>query len=230
MMETIIQISDLKKDYPGNPPVHALRGINLKIDPSAFVIITGPSGSGKSTLLNIIGTLDKPSHGRVVIAGADVNDMKGNALAEFRREKFGFIFQTFNLLPTLTALENVVLPLLPYKRKIGFQVEQRAKELLTRVGLKDRMGHLPGELSGGEQQRVAIARSLINSPSIILADEPTGNLDSENGDEVIQSLRNLNRQERMTVLLVTHNTSIIKADDQLIALKDGCEKGMPPLE
>ncbi len=220
-MKPILQISNLKKDYPGNPPVHALQGIDLEVAASSFVVITGPSGSGKSTLLNIIGTLDQPTSGEVVVENEDVSRLKGNALAEFRRRKFGFIFQTFNLLPTLTALENVILPMLPYKREAGYQVDQRAQDLLLGVGLKDRMDHLPGQLSGGEQQRVAIARALINSPSIILADEPTGNLDSENGNEVIRLLRNLNRQEKMTVLFVTHNAAVRQTGDQSILLKDG---------
>lgn len=220
-MQPILQILNLKKDYPGNPPVHALRGINLDVAASSFVVITGPSGSGKSTLLNVIGTLDQPTSGQVIVENEDVSRLRGNALAEFRRKGFGFIFQTFNLLPTLTALGNVILPLLPYKRRAGFQVDQRAEDLLVQVGLKDRMDHLPGQLSGGEQQRVAIARALINSPSIILADEPTGNLDSENGREIIQLLRNLNQQEKMTVLFVTHNAAVWQDGDQTVRLRDG---------
>lgn len=220
-MELILKISDLVKEYPGNPPIKALRGISLNVSPSSFVIITGPSGSGKSTLLNIIGTLERPSGGEVLVADTDISILKSRELAEFRRSRFGFIFQTFNLLNALTALENVILPVLPYKRFAGYDVDERARDLLVQVGLSDRMEHLPGQLSGGEQQRVAIARALINHPSIILADEPTGNLDTQNGGEIIDLLRKLNRNDKITVLLVTHNPSVRQAGDRTVSLRDG---------
>ncbi len=223
-MELILKISDLMKDYPGNPPVKALRGVSINVVPSSFVVVTGPSGSGKSTLLNIIGTLENPSSGEVLVADTDVTTLGGRELAEFRRARFGFIFQTFNLLPALTALENVILPMLPYRRLARYDVQERARELLVQVGLADRLHHLPGQLSGGEQQRVAIARALINHPSIILADEPTGNLDTQSGSDVIALLRKLNRDEKITILFVTHNPSVRQEGDQTVSLRDGLIK------
>jgi len=184
-------------------------------------VIRGPSGSGKSTLLNIIGTLDCPTSGKVILDKVDVSTLKGNALADFRREKIGFIFQLFHLVPTLTVLENVILPLLPFRRKLPFRLTNRAKELLENVGLENRVNHLPGQLSVGEQQRTAIVRALINRPCLILADEPTGNLDSQSGKEVLRLLRELNRQEGITFILATHDRLIASQADRAVFIKDG---------
>lgn len=187
-----------------------------------FLAITGPSGSGKSTLLNLIGTLDKPSEGKVTVCGVDIKTLSGNDLADFRRQYIGFIFQLFHLLPTLTALENVMLPLLPYRQELEVDLARHAEGLLETVGLVDRLQHLPGQLSGGEQQRVAIARALVNRPKLILADEPTGNLDSKSSKKILHLLRHLNQSLGLTVILVTHDSKLAKeySDDRL-HLKDG---------
>src|SRR5881409_3236629 len=184
--------------------VNALRGVNLTLYQAEFVVITGPSGSGKTTLLNIIGTLDKPSSGKVLIDGDDISGMKDGQLTKLRRHKIGFIFQFHNLIPVLTALENVELPLLTAGVKTG-SAGERARLLLGRVGLSERLDHLPDELSGGEQQRVAIARALANEPMLVLADEPTGELDTRTGAEVVKVLYELAKQDGTTVLVVTHD-------------------------
>lgn len=217
----MIRTQNLTKIYTDGAPVRALDGVNLEIAAGEFVAITGPSGSGKSTLLNLIGTLDRPTSGRVVVDGVDVSTLRGDALADFRRERIGFVFQMFHLVPTLTALENVMLPLVPYRRGLKFRLEGRAKELLEVIGLGDRLHHLPGQLSGGEQQRVAIARALINTPKVILADEPTGNLDSKAGAEIVALLRTLNRERGITVLVATHNATVAEQADRTIRLRDG---------
>jgi len=217
----MIVTENLTKIYTDGAPVRALDEVTLEIGAGEFVAITGPSGSGKSTLLNLIGTLDRPTSGRVVVDGVDVGTLRGNALADFRREHIGFVFQMFHLVPTLTALENVMLPLIPYRRGLKFRLEERAQELLEAVGLGDRLHHLPGQLSGGEQQRVAIARALINTPKVILADEPTGNLDSRAGTEIVALLRQLNRERGVTVLVATHNEAVAQAADRTIRLRDG---------
>lgn len=217
----MITTKNLTKIYTHGAPVHALDEVTLEIAAGEFVALTGPSGSGKSTLLNLIGTLDRPTSGQVVVDGVDVGILRGDALADFRRERIGFVFQMFHLVPTLTALENVMLPLLPYRRGLKFRLEERARELLEAVGLGDRLHHLPGQLSGGEQQRVAIARALINTPKVILADEPTGNLDSQAGAEIVALLRQLNREQGMTVLVATHNQAVAQAADRTIRLRDG---------
>lgn len=217
----MITTKNLTKIYTHGAPVRALDEVTLEIAAGEFVALTGPSGSGKSTLLNLIGTLDRPTSGQVVVDGVDVGILRGDALADFRRERIGFVFQMFHLVPTLTALENVMLPLLPYRRGLKFRLEERARELLEAVGLGDRLHHLPGQLSGGEQQRVAIARALINTPKVILADEPTGNLDSQAGAEIVALLRQLNREQGMTVLVATHNQAVAQAADRTIRLRDG---------
>jgi ABC-type lipoprotein export system ATPase subunit len=217
----IIQTEALTKEYGDGTSVRALDDISISIASGEFVAIRGPSGSGKSTLLNLIGTLDNPTSGRVVVDGVDVGTLKGDALADFRRAKIGFVFQLFNLVPTLNALENIMLPLLPYQRGLGFKLEARARELLTRMGLEERLHHLPGQLSGGEQQRVAIARALINSPSLILADEPTGNLDTKIGEEIVRLLRQLNQEQGLTLVLVTHDATVASQADRIIHLQDG---------
>lgn len=212
---------NLTKIYTDGAPVRALDAVTIEVAAGEFVAITGPSGSGKSTLLNLIGTLDRPTSGRVVVDGVDVSTLRGNALADFRRERIGFVFQMFHLVPTLTALENVMLPLVPYRRGLKFRLQERARELLETVGLGDRLHHLPGQLSGGEQQRVAIARALINTPKVILADEPTGNLDSRAGAEIVALLRQLNRERGVTVLVATHNDAVAQAADRILRLRDG---------
>ncbi|MGB9777173.1 MAG: ABC transporter ATP-binding protein [Anaerolineae bacterium] len=217
----MIATENLTKIYTDGAPVRALEDVTLEIAAGEFVAVTGPSGSGKSTLLNLIGTLDRPTSGRVVVDGVDVGTLRGNALADFRRERIGFVFQMFHLVPTLTALENVMLPLVPYRRGLKFRLEARARELLEAVGLGDRLHHLPGQLSGGEQQRVAIARALVNTPKVILADEPTGNLDSQAGAEIVALLRQLNRERGVTVLVATHNEAVAQAADRILRLRDG---------
>jgi len=217
----MIVTENLTKIYTVSAPVRALDGVTLEIAAGEFVAVTGPSGSGKSTLLNLIGTLDRPTSGRIVVDGVDVGALRGNALADFRRERIGFVFQMFHLVPTLTALESVMLPLLPYRRGLRFRLEERARELLEIMGLGDRLHHLPGQLSGGEQQRVAIARALINNPKVLLADEPTGNLDSKVGMEIISLLRQLNRERGITVIVATHNPAVAREADRIIQLQDG---------
>jgi putative ABC transport system ATP-binding protein len=219
--EILVQTKNLLKIYGEGSSVRALDDISLFIAFGEFLAIEGPSGSGKSTLLNIIGTLDNPTGGCVVIDGVDIATLKGDALADFRRETIGFVFQLFNLVPTLNALENVTLPLLPYRRSLKFNLEGRGRELLSSMGLEDRLGHLPGQLAGGEQQRVAIARALINSPRLILADEPTGNLDMKTGQDIIDILHGLNREEGLTLIVVTHDSAIALQADRIIHLKDG---------
>lgn len=217
----MVRTEDLTKTYNDGVSVQALDRVTLEIAAGEFVAITGPSGSGKSTLLNLIGTLDRPTSGRVMVDGVDLSTLRGDALADFRRERIGFVFQMFHLVPTLTALENVMLPLLPYRRGLKFRLEERAKELLEAMGLGERLHHLPGQLSGGEQQRVAIARALINTPKIILADEPTGNLDSRAGAEIVALLRQLNQERGITVLVATHNEAVAAQADRILRLRDG---------
>lgn len=216
----LIETINLTKIYGDSTKVCALEGINLQVMRSEFVAITGPSGSGKSTLLNLLGTLDSPTSGQVLIGGVDVSKLRDNTLADFRRAHIGFIFQLFNLVSSLTARDNVMLPLLPYHRQFP-DLQTRAEQLLGLVGLDNRMKHLPSQLSGGEQQRVAIARALINEPDLILADEPTGNLDSQAGAEIVALLRQMNRERGVTVVLATHDQTIASQADQLIRLTDG---------
>ncbi|MDD5369577.1 MAG: ABC transporter ATP-binding protein [Anaerolineaceae bacterium] len=221
MSHPIIETFGLWKVYGANPGTQALKEINLSIQEKEMVAITGSSGSGKTTLLNLMGTLDKPTIGYVCINEIDIRSLKGDTLADFRREKIGFIFQLFQLIPTLTAFENVMLPLVPYQRRLNFKLKDRARELLASVGLEHRMQHLPGQLSGGEQQRVAIARALVNSPGIILADEPTGNLDSRAGEEIMALLEQLVREKGLTLVLVTHNVALTTRAARVIHLQDG---------
>lgn len=216
----LIETVSLTKIYGDSTKVYALEGINLQVMCNEFIALTGPSGSGKSTLLNLLGTLDNPTSGQVLINGIDVSKLHDNALADFRRAHIGFIFQLFNLVPSLTAKDNVILPLLPY-RSHSSDLQARAEQLLGLVGLESRMKHLPSQLSGGEQQRVAIARALINEPDLILADEPTGNLDSKVGAEILALLRQLNRERNVTVVMATHDQAIANQADQIIRLTDG---------
>jgi len=216
-MNTMINLEDITKIYRmGKVEVPALRGITLNIKEGEMVALVGVSGSGKSTLMNIIGFLDKPTLGRYTLDGVDVSRLNDNKLAELRNRKIGFVFQTFNLLPRTSALSNVELPLL-YS---GGQKRKRAVEALERVGLAARANHKPTELSGGEQQRVAIARALVNDPAVILADEPTGNLDSTATKEIISIFLQLNR-EGITVVLVTHEPDIAEQAQRIIRLLDG---------
>jgi putative ABC transport system ATP-binding protein len=204
----------------GETAVAALRGIDLEVARGQFVALVGPSGSGKSTFLNLVGGLDRPTAGELWVDGVELSASKERALTEHRRRRVGFVFQGFNLLPRLTALENVAVPLLfvgvPERERLD-----RASELLDQVGLGDRLDHRPSQLSGGEQQRVAIARALIARPAIILADEPTGNLDSTTGGEIMALLGHLNREQGVTLLLVTHNSEAASFADRVIRLRDG---------
>lgn len=219
--QSIVVTEGLSKRYDGDAPVQAVNDVSLTVSQGEFVAIQGPSGSGKSTLLNLIGTLDQPTAGRVVVDGVDVSTLQGDELADFRRQTIGFVFQLFNLVPALNAQENVMLPLIPYRRGLKVGLEARSRELLTAMGLEHRLRHLPGQLSGGEQQRVAIARALINQPKLILADEPTGNLDSKAGEEVVQLLQRLNHNSGITILLVTHDSTVSACADRVIRFQDG---------
>ena len=221
MKETLVEAQGLRKVYQNGVPVEALRGVDLTIEKGAFVAVQGPSGSGKSTLLHLVGTLDRPTEGELRIAGQDVLALKGNALTDFRRKHIGFVFQMFYLIPEMTALENVMLPLKPYRRKLAFDLEARARELLEQVGLGHRMHHYPNQLSGGEQQRVAIARALVNRPTLLLADEPTGNLDAKTGEQIMHLLEILRQEYGLTILLVTHNDAIARYADRVLYLRDG---------
>jgi putative ABC transport system ATP-binding protein len=217
----VVELENLEKSYRlGKVTVDALRGVTLKLQQGEFMVIMGPSGSGKTTLLNIIGTLDKPSSGRALVDGEDITRMNDGQLTKLRRHKIGFVFQFHNLIPVLNALENVELPLMTsgVKRKLS---RDRALELLRRVGLQDRTGHLPDELSGGEQQRVAIARALANHPRLVLADEPTGDLDTQTGSEVVQLLHSMAKQENSSVVVVTHDPVVAERADRLIEMRDG---------
>jgi putative ABC transport system ATP-binding protein len=218
--DPIIRTIDLKKDYVlGAETVHALRGVNVEVDRNEFIAIMGPSGSGKSTFMNLIGCLDTPSHGEYWLNGQPVSGKSDDELARIRNREIGFVFQTFNLLPRATALHNVELPLV-YAGVKSKERKERAAEILRKVGLGDRMSHRPAELSGGQRQRVAIARALINSPAILLADEPTGNLDSQTGAEIMALLEELFATGQ-TIVLVTHEHDIAEHARRIVTLRDG---------
>lgn len=218
-MKPILELKNVSKIYQkGEIPVHALTDVSLKIKKGDSIAIMGPSGSGKSTLLHMIGVLDSPTHGKVYVNGRDVSKIDDNQKAKIRRKTIGFIFQFFNLIPNFTAVKNVELPMIfsnhPNK-------EKRAQNLLKIVGLGKRTHHFPSQLSGGETQRVAIARAMANNPDIIMADEPTGNLDSKSGDEVMKILRKLNKEKGVTLVMVTHDRDVAKYCKKIIYLRDG---------
>ncbi|MDR0767063.1 MAG: ABC transporter ATP-binding protein [Methanosarcinales archaeon] len=218
--QIVVEVRDVYKSYfMGTEEVPILKGVNFEIRKGEFVAIVGPSGSGKSTLMNLLGCLDRPTSGLISVNGHDVNQLSDNELAHLRGMEIGFIFQQFNLIPRLTAYENVMLPSYASKKE-GIDYSAKAKELLKMVGLGERMKHKPTELSGGQIQRVAVARALINDPSILLADEPTGNLDSKTGEEVIDYFRKLN-QSGSTIIMITHNNELAAQTDRVIKIFDG---------
>jgi len=220
MMENLMELKDVWKIYRmGEFDVPALAGINLTVKAREFVAITGPSGCGKSTMLNMIGCLDMPTHGKVLLEGKDISQFKSNELARVRGKKIGFIFQTFNLYPTLTALENIRLPMRIHEIPEN-EVEETSKKLLEMVGLSERGKHFPSQLSGGQQQRVAVARALSTGPSILLADEPTGNLDTKSGGEVMDVFKKLNR-EGLTIVMITHDQRIAGYAGRVVKMLDG---------
>jgi len=222
MKQNIIEMKDIiKKFYIGTPnELTILKGMSLHVAEGEFVSIVGASGSGKSTLMNIIGALDHPTQGEYILGGENMNDMKGNTLSDTRNRKIGFVFQTFNLIPRTSALKNVELPML-YGGMSSRERTRRAKELLEMVGMGDRMKHLPSELSGGQKQRVAIARAMAMEPDIILADEPTGALDTETGRLVMDLFHKLNREKGKTIILITHNPELAAETSRVITISDG---------
>ena len=221
MHEVALELRDVSKIYRlGTVQVKALDNVNLQIQTRDFVAILGPSGSGKSTLLNLLGALDRPTKGSILLEGTNLARMSDGQLSKIRRYKIGFIFQSFNLIPTLSAVENVMVPLTPVAGD-GGRLRKKAEQLLDTVGLAKRMHHRPTELSGGEQQRVAIARSLIGNPVIILADEPTGNVDSKTGEEIMELMSSLNREQGQTFIVVSHDPRIKNVAARVVYLRDG---------
>ncbi len=219
--EPVIEVCDLIKNFTlGDRQVNVLKGINLQIFSGEYIILFGPSGSGKTTLLNMISGLDKPTSGKIIIRGEDMSKATSNDLAENRSTKIGMVFQDFNLIQAMTAIENVAMPMIfkdiNLKRRL-----KRAKELLCEMGLEDRIYHRPVEMSGGEQQRVSIARSLINNPYIMLIDEPTGNLDGKSANDIMKIITDLNKKSKHTIVLVTHNPNYLGLADRVIAMQDG---------
>lgn len=215
----ILEVTNLSKTYgTGETQVKALDNVSLSVESGEFVAIIGPSGSGKSTLLHILGGVDVPTSGSVVINGVDISNLDETALAIFRRRKIGLIYQFYNLIPILTVKENLTLPLLLDGRKPD---ERVVDDLLKTLGLTERVNHLPNQLSGGQQQRVSIGRALINNPALMLADEPTGNLDSENSREIVSLLRKFNKENNQTVIIITHDERIAMSADRVISIEDG---------
>lgn len=221
-MASIIKIEGVSKVYRTKEiETRALENVNIEIEKGSFVSIMGPSGCGKSTLLNIIGLLDLPTEGRVEILGRDTKNLSDGEMADFRNENLGFVFQNFHLIPSLNVLDNVELPLAYRKGVSAKEMTERARSVLEKIGLSHRMRHMPSQLSGGQNQRVAIARAIVGSPEIILADEPTGNLDSKMGSEVMEILHRLNREEGKTIVMVTHNEEQARKTDRIIRFFDG---------
>ncbi|RMD76925.1 ABC transporter ATP-binding protein [Candidatus Dojkabacteria bacterium] len=218
--EFVIEVKNLYKTYKlGTETITALNGVSLGIVPGEMVAITGPSGSGKSTLMHIIGGLDRPTSGDVLVLGKNISRLNQRQLAQYRNTTIGFVFQSFYLQPTLSAIDNVKLPLVFTKKNVDRTAV--AKDVLGKLGLLDRLKNKPSELSGGQRQRVAIARAIVNNPKVILADEPTGNLDSKTGKGVIELLRNLNKTEGVTIIIVTHDMSVAELCDRTIKMRDG---------
>lgn len=218
----IIEIKGLKKDYPlGKTTVNAIRGVDLSIEKGDFLSIIGPSGSGKTTLLNIIGCIDHATSGSVKIAGKEITSLNDKKITDIRLHQIGFIFQTFNLIPVLNALENVEFPLLLMKNRTKAEVRKKALSLLEAVGLSEHIHHRPSELSGGQRQRVAIARALVTNPNIVLADEPTANLDSVTGESILETMRSMNEREHTTFIFSTHDANVLKYARKVIKIRDG---------
>lgn len=221
MKKNVVEVVDLVKTYQmGAVQVHALRGLSMKIQKGEVIAIMGPSGSGKSTLMNMLGCLDRPTRGTYILNNENVGEMKDDQLADIRNRQVGFIFQSYNLLARSTAISNVMLPL-RYRNNGHQDPKKITEELLVRVGLGDRMNHKPYEMSGGEQQRVAIARALVNDPTIVLADEPTGNLDSQSGREIMDLLLGLNKERGVTLIIVTHDPKIADLTQRTVHILDG---------
>ncbi|MFH1462281.1 MAG: ABC transporter ATP-binding protein [bacterium] len=221
MAEPIIKLENVWKIYQlGKTELAALRGLSLEINPGAFVAVMGASGSGKSTLLNMIGCLDFPSKGKVFLKGRDITKMSESQLAQFRGKILGFVFQEFNLLPNINALQNVMLPMI-FQGVADAERKERAGEILKKLGLGERMTHQPAELSGGERQRVALARAFANNPEVIIADEPTGNLDSTTGKMIMEFLKDFHQKEGKTMIVVTHDSNIANYAEEIVNIKDG---------
>ncbi|MEK7469618.1 MAG: ABC transporter ATP-binding protein [Planctomycetota bacterium] len=217
---SLLRAVNLTKTFAiGGRPVEALRGISIELPEKSFTFVVGPSGSGKSTFMHLAGALERPTSGTIEVAGRDLGALSDDDLSTFRREKLGFVFQAFNLIPNLNAVENVLVPF--YAKGLAEGMREKAKEMLKRVGLGDRLDHRPKQLSGGEQQRVAIARALLKDPILMLADEPTGELDSKTGAEIFALLRTLHREKGASVVVVTHDTRYIEPADRVILIEDG---------
>ncbi len=216
----ILKCDNIKKVYgSGNNQVTALQGVNLAVEKGEFVAIIGASGSGKSTLLHILGGVDSPTEGRVMVEGTDISTMNRTQAAIFRRRKVGLVYQFYNLIPTLTIRRNILMPLLLDKKKVN---QEYFEQVVTSLGIADKLDFLPNQLSGGQQQRVAIARSLIYRPALLLADEPTGNLDRKNGEEIVDMLKLSNRNLNQTIILITHDERVALAADRILTIEDGC--------